>query len=85
VALKYDAATMAAPQVVSRGTGQFALRLKRLAFVYGVVIVENRELARALYRCELNRPIPDALFQPVAGVYQKLRKKPVTRPSPDHA
>lgn len=75
VALKYDPATMAAPKVVAQGAGEFALRLKRTAFLYGVTIVESRELARILYRCELNRPIPDVLFQSVAAIYLKMRKK----------
>ncbi len=48
VALRYDRATMAAPTVVSRGSNQIALRLKRLAFLYGVVVVPDPELARAL-------------------------------------
>ncbi len=76
VALKYTPATMAAPIVVSQGTHQFAQRLKRLAFIYGVVTIENAPLARALYhRTELNRPIPDEYFQPVADIYLRIRER----------
>lgn len=75
VALRYDPKTMAAPQVVSRGAHQFAQRLKRLAFVYGVVIVQEPTLARALYRsCEIDREIPDAFYKPVADLYLEIRK-----------
>ncbi len=76
VALRYDPKTMSAPRVVSQGANQFALRLKKLAFVYGLVIIENRALAQALYQgCELNHPIPDALFRPVADIYLSIRER----------
>jgi flagellar biosynthetic protein FlhB len=73
VALRYDARSMDAPMVVSRGTHRFALRLRRLAFLYGVVIVREPALARALFRCELNRPVPEALYPGVVAVYRALR------------
>ena len=75
VALRYDPDRMEAPIVVSRGAHRFALRLRRAAFVYGVVIVRNPPLARALYRCELNRPVPEALYPPVADLYRALRRE----------
>ncbi len=77
VALSYDAKTMSAPKVVAQGTDQMALRLKRLAFLYGVATVENRELARNLYhRCEIDREIPDTYFRTVADIYRHVRKRP---------
>lgn len=80
VALKYDPRTMGAPTIVAQGADQLALRLKRLAFLYGVVTVENRELARALYhRCEIDREIPDAYFRPVANIYRQVRKRPAAQ------
>jgi flagellar biosynthetic protein FlhB len=76
VGLKYDPAVMAAPKVVALGAHRFAQRLKRLAFAYGVVTVQNEPLARALYqRCEVDHPIPEALYQPVADVYLRLREQ----------
>jgi flagellar biosynthetic protein FlhB len=77
VALRYDRATMAAPIVVSRGMNGLAQRLRKLAFLNNVVIVENRPLARALYRgCALDAPIPEALYQDVAALYRGLHKAP---------
>jgi flagellar biosynthetic protein FlhB len=73
VALRYDPKTMLAPVVVSRGAHAFALRLRRTAFLYGVVIVREPALARALFRCDLNQPVPEALFSPVAAIYRGLR------------
>ena len=76
VALSYDAKSMTAPKVVAQGTDQMALRLKRLAFLYGVVTIENRDLARNLYhRCEIDREIPDMYFRTVADIYRRLRKR----------
>ncbi|WP_157215392.1 EscU/YscU/HrcU family type III secretion system export apparatus switch protein [Flavisphingomonas formosensis] len=76
VALRYDPRQMAAPQVVSLGTDRLALRLKRLAFLYGIPVVEDRELARALLKgSALGRPIPEANFRPVAAVYNRLQKQ----------
>ncbi|MFI4973084.1 MAG: flagellar biosynthesis protein FlhB [Caulobacterales bacterium] len=76
VALKYDPKTMGAPVVVSQGAHEVAKRLKRLAFVYGLVIVENKPLAQALYnQCELNHPIPEAYYRPVADIYLSIRRR----------
>jgi len=75
VALKYDPRTMDAPVVVSRGVHRFALRLRRLAFLYNVVIVREPMLARALYRCEINQPVPEALYRPIADLYRAMRAR----------
>lgn len=75
VALRYDGKTMTAPIVVSVGINRVALRLKRLAFVYGIPVVENRILARELLRrSELNKIIPEHCFQPVANIYNAIRQ-----------
>jgi len=75
VALRYDAASMAAPLVVSRGAHGLAQRLRQLAFRHGVVIVEDRALARALYRgCALDAPVSESLYRDVARLYMTLRE-----------
>lgn len=75
IALRYDGASMPAPLVVSIGANQVAQRLKRLATAHGIPVVENRTLARALYRSgALDRFVPEACFAPVAGVYNELRR-----------
>ncbi len=79
VALIYNPKTMIAPKVVAQGADQMALRLKRLAFFYGVVIVEDQSLARNLYyRCELDREIPELFFRPVASHYRQMRTRITT-------
>lgn len=78
VALRYEAGRMSAPKVVARGSDAFALRLRRLAFLYGVTIVEDRRLARALFQqCVLEGAVPESCYRQVADVYLALpnRKK----------
>ena len=83
IALSYDPRTMGAPKVVAQGADQTALRLKRMAFVYGVVTVENRELAKSLYhRCEIDREIPETHFRAVANIYRQLRRQSSPQPRP---
>jgi flagellar biosynthetic protein FlhB len=76
VALRYQPGVMDAPLVVSRGSHAVALRLRRLAFAYGVPVIVDPPLARRLFRASaLNRPVPDALFRPVADIYLGLRRR----------
>lgn len=72
VALRYVAAATDAPVIVSRGAGALAERIRDIAFVHGVQIIENAPLARALYRQGvLDSEIPETLFAPVAELYRK--------------
>lgn len=69
VALKYDAARMGAPVVVAKGRGETALKIRELAKEHKVPMLEAPPLARALYaHCDLEAPIPGALFTAVAEV-----------------
>ena len=76
LALQYQPGVSTAPMVVSVGINQFAQRLKRMAFLYGIPIVENKALARELYaKSALNRPIPEHCYKPVADIYNSIRRK----------
>ena len=69
VALRYDSSTMVAPQVVAKGRGFVALRIMALAQEAGVPRVENRELARSLFRSvEVGGTIPTSLYRAAAEV-----------------
>jgi flagellar biosynthetic protein FlhB len=69
IALLYRREEMAAPTVVAKGAGFVALRIREIARTAGVPIVENRPLARALFRgVKVGRSVPEALFQAVAEV-----------------
>lgn len=69
VALKYDPPAMEAPVVVAKGAGFVAEKIKEIAREHRVPVVENRELARSLYKSvEIGQAIPEALYRAVAEV-----------------
>ena len=69
VALKYDIDTMEAPVVVAKGEGYMALRIIEKAREFGIEIVQNPPLARALNSStEIGQEIPVELYQAVAEV-----------------
>lgn len=69
IALKYDGASMAAPEVVAKGADNLAQRIKLIAAEANVPMVENRPLAQTLYRsAEVGDAVPSELYQAVAEV-----------------
>lgn len=67
VAIKYDAEVMGAPRVVAKGADYMALRIRHLAIMHEVPIVERPPLARALYYgVDVGREIPPEHYQAVA-------------------
>jgi flagellar biosynthetic protein FlhB len=69
VALKYEPARMAAPKVVAKGAELIAKRIKELALQNNVPVVEDRVLARAIYKAvDIGETIPEKLFQAVAQI-----------------
>jgi flagellar biosynthetic protein FlhB len=68
VAITYDRATMAAPQIVAKGADHMAFRIREIAREHKVPIVENKPVARALYKMEVGDVIPEEMFKAVAEV-----------------
>ena len=69
VAMRYDEATMSAPQVISKGADLLALKIRDIANSHSIPVVQSPMLARALYaHAELDQPIPASLFTAVAQV-----------------
>lgn len=69
VAIKYDEKTMAAPQVVSKGSDLLAMKIRDIAKSHSIPVLQSPVLARALYaNAELDRDIPSALYTAVAQV-----------------
>jgi flagellar biosynthetic protein FlhB len=69
VALQYDQGSMAAPRVVAKGVDHMALRIRQVAMIHKVPIVERPPLARALYaEVEVGQEINEELYQAVAEV-----------------
>ena len=69
VAIRYKDKVDKAPVVLAKGKDQVALRIKEKAKEHGIEIVENKPVARALYKsCELEQEIPKELYQAVAEI-----------------
>jgi flagellar biosynthetic protein FlhB len=73
VALLYEV-EFGAPRVVAKGRGYMAERIKREAQKWDIPIYEDRLLARALYKVEIDQVIPPKLFQAVAQVLAFLSR-----------
>ena len=69
VAIKYDAERMNAPMVVAKGADFIALRIRQLALVNSIPIIERPPLARALYRQVIvGQEIPPDFYNAVAEI-----------------
>lgn len=87
VALRYDATTMAAPQVRAKGRDHLAQLLKRKARQVGVPTMPRPALARALFEaCEAGEEIPPAHYREVAAVYRRwAQARDVAEPATGNA
>jgi flagellar biosynthetic protein FlhB len=77
VALKYERGQSTAPRVIAKGAGEVALGMRALATRHNVTVVEEKMLARMLFaEVDVDEPIPEALFEPVARLYARLLAAP---------
>lgn len=69
VALRYETGKMDAPVMVAKGAGFVAEKIKQIARHAGVPIVENRSLARGLFKAvKVGQQVPHSLYQAAAEV-----------------
>ena len=69
IALKFRSEEMPAPQVVAKGAGTIAERIREIAREHDVPVVENKPLAQALFKmAELGDYVPVELYRAVAEV-----------------
>lgn len=69
VALRYDRKTMKAPKIVAKGTRLNALRIREIATKNQVPLVENKPLARMMFKYgKVGGEIPAQLFSAVAEI-----------------
>ena len=69
IAIKFDIETMEAPVVLAKGQDDIAQKIKEIAQENEIEIVEEKPLARALYRMvEIGEQIPAELYQAVAEI-----------------
>jgi flagellar biosynthetic protein FlhB len=73
VALRYEL-DWPAPKVVAKGQDYSALRLIRAAEELGLPVYQQPELARALYKVDVEQFVPAALFRTVAQVLAHLAR-----------
>ncbi len=69
IAIKYDVQEMAAPTVVAKGADYLALRIRQLALLNSIPIVERPPLARALYKqAAIGQEIPPDFYNAIAEI-----------------
>jgi flagellar biosynthesis protein FlhB len=69
VALRYDRKSMRAPRIVAKGIRLNALQIRELALAHQVPVLENKPLARLLYKHgKVGGEIPAQLYAAVAEV-----------------
>ncbi|OIO58688.1 MAG: type III secretion protein [Verrucomicrobia bacterium CG_4_10_14_3_um_filter_43_23] len=75
VALKYETGKDLAPVVIAKGENLFAQRIKKIAKENGVPMVENKPVARILFRVgKVGKPIPAEMYQAVAEILSYVYK-----------
>lgn len=69
IALQYDPKTMAAPKVIAKGADYLAFRIREIAAVHKIPIVERPPLARAIYwNVPVGRTIQPEYYEAVAEI-----------------
>ena len=71
-ALKYEDDEGAAPEIVAQGRGELAQLMQDAARAYGVPIVRDVPVARALMELEVGEEIPEALYEAVAAILREV-------------
>jgi flagellar biosynthetic protein FlhB len=75
VALRYRAGEMSAPRVLGKGAGYIAKKIREIAREKGIPTVENKPLARLLYRqVDVGQQIPENVYRAVAEVLAYVYK-----------
>ncbi|MBI2995983.1 MAG: EscU/YscU/HrcU family type III secretion system export apparatus switch protein [Candidatus Melainabacteria bacterium] len=69
MALKYEPEMDSAPRILAKGTELIALQIIEIAEQFGIPVIENVPLARALFRLvRVNQIIPPELYRAVAEI-----------------
>ena len=73
VALRYDRSKPSAPVVIAKGSGYVAKRISAIARDHSIPVVENKPLARTLFKAvDVGQEIPAALYRAVAEILARI-------------
>ncbi|WP_027108810.1 flagellar biosynthesis protein FlhB [Lacticigenium naphthae] len=69
IAIRYDRSKDAVPMVVTKGQDHMAQKIKERARENKIVIVENKLVARSLYKdVKAGEPVPEKMYQVIAEI-----------------
>jgi len=68
IAISYERETMDAPTIIAKGADHVAFKIREIARELKIPVIENKPLARALYKQEIGEQVPEELFTAVAEV-----------------
>ena len=71
-ALRYVDGQDEAPTIVATGDGDLARRIQEAARAYGIPVVRDVPVARALRELEVGETIPEALYEAVAAILDEV-------------
>jgi len=74
VALRYKKDEISAPKVIAKGAGFIAEKIIEIARKYNIPIVEDKPLARALFKLKIDSLIPVELYKAVAKILAYIYK-----------
>ena len=74
IAIKYEDKEMFAPKIVAKGAGIVAEKIREIARKHNVPIVEDKPLARSLFKQELNSFVPESLYIAIAKILAYIYK-----------
>jgi flagellar biosynthetic protein FlhB len=72
VALRYDGNTMSAPKIVAKGADLVSGKIKEIARRHGIPIIEDKPLARSLYKVDIGAFVPEELYRAVARILAQI-------------
>ena len=76
VAMRYVRSETGAPIVVAKGVDLIALKIRAIAEAHGIPVIEDKPLARSLYRAvEVERPIPAEFYRAVAEIVHLIQRR----------
>lgn len=69
IAIGYDAESMGAPRVLAKGQDYIAAKIREIAALHRIPIIERKPLAQALYKTvEVGQEIPEQFYKAIAEI-----------------